>query len=116
VSGAPVAVSDKDRSFVPVGVSTSVTKESGDEKALSTQGSTTASNGEIGTVTVNTVPDGADVYADEQFVGNAPATLKLKPGKHTIRAKMAGYSDWSREISSDPGSEAHLTANLEKSK
>jgi hypothetical protein len=67
-----------------------------------------------GTVSVTTNPVGADVFADEQFYGNSPATLKLKPGKHTITVKMAGYKDWSREISSDAGSQSNLTANLEK--
>jgi len=63
---------------------------------------------------VNTVPEAADVYADGQFYGNAPATLKLKPGKHTISVKMSGYQDWTRDISTDAGSDAHLSANLEK--
>ena len=117
VSGAPVAVSEKDREFVPVGVSTSVTKEpeTGKEAGQGSAPAATPKGDAIGTVSVGTVPDGADVYADEQFYGNAPATLKLKPGKHTIRVKMSGYKDWSRELSVDTGSEAHLTANLEKS-
>jgi hypothetical protein len=61
-----------------------------------------------------TKPEGADVYVDGQFYGNSPATLKLKPGKHTIQVKASGYKDWSREVSTDSASEAHLTAVLEK--
>lgn len=119
VSGAPVAVSEKDRDFVPVSVTTTLSKESEPEgKEASAAGPasqpTSAPEGATGTVNVTTVPSGADVYADEQFYGNAPATLKLKPGKHAIVVKMAGCNDWSREISSDAGSEANLTANLEK--
>ena len=68
----------------------------------------------IGTVNVKSTPDGADVYSDGTFVGNSPATLKLSPGKHTVAVKMSGYKDWSREITTDAGSEAHLTATLEK--
>ena len=44
----------------------------------------------------------------------APATLKLKPGKHSIIVKMAGYKDWSREMNVLSGSEVNLTATLEK--
>jgi hypothetical protein len=116
VSGAPVAVGEKDREFVPVGVATSVTKGNEENKATAASSAQpAASKAEaIGTVSLTTAPEGAEVYADGQFYGNAPATLKLTPGKHAITVKMAGFRDWSREISADTGSEAHLTANLEK--
>ena len=65
-------------------------------------------------MSLNSNPDGADVYVDGQFYGNSPATLKLKPGKHTIGVKMSGYKDWSREVSTDSGGQSHLTAALEK--
>lgn len=116
VSGAPVSVSEKDRDFVPVGVRTNVSKETEAPEKTSAESSPAASKDEgIGTVSVATTPDGGEVYSDGQFVGNAPATLKLKPGKHTVSVKMAGYKDWSREISAEAGSDAHLTATLEKS-
>ncbi len=116
VSGAPVAVSEKDRDFVPVGVTINVTKESeGTKASVKTAAAATSESG-IGTVSVSTNPEGADVYADDQFYGNAPVTLKLKPGKHAVRVKMSDYNDWSRELSVEAGSEAHLTATLEKAK
>jgi hypothetical protein len=59
-------------------------------------------------------PAGADVSVDDAFIGNAPAKLKLKPGKHTIKVTMAGYKDWSREMTVMSGSEVNLTATLEK--
>ncbi len=119
VSGAPVSVGEKDRDFLPVGLVTSVTKQTEPETAEASKNSAPTaqpapSDAETGTVSVNTLPTGADVYADGQFYGNAPATLKLKAGKHAIEVKMSGYKDWSREISTDTGSEANLTANLEK--
>ncbi len=116
VSGAPVSVAEKDREFVPVGVTTTVAKDSDDTKKAGTESPKTAADKKdvVGTVTVNSVPDGADVYADGQFYGNAPATLKLKSGKHTVSVKMSGYKDWSRDLEVDDGSEAHLTATLEK--
>jgi hypothetical protein len=116
VTGAPVAVGDKDREFIPVGLTTTVAKgESGEVKKSSlTSESSAAVADAIATVNVKTTPDGADVYVDGQFYGNSPATLKLKPGKHTVGVKMSGYKDWSREVATDAGSDAHLTATLEK--
>jgi len=115
VTGVPVAVGEKDREFIPVGVTTSVAKESGETKAAEAKPAAgPAQEDATGTVNVISVPEGADVYADDQFVGNSPATLKLKPGKHTVAAKMAGYQNWSREITVQAGSEVKLTATLEK--
>jgi hypothetical protein len=113
VTGAPVSVGDKDREFVPVGLTTAVAKESEANKSAGGDAAAKPVDA-IGTVNVVSNPDGADVYADGQFVGNSPATLKLSPGKHSVAVKMSGYKDWSREISTDAGSEAHLTAALEK--
>jgi hypothetical protein len=67
-----------------------------------------------GTVEVHSTPEGAEVYVDGAFIGNAPATLKLAPGKHTIRVTQSGYKEWSREIAVQAGSEAHLAASLDK--
>jgi hypothetical protein len=58
--------------------------------------------------------EGAEVYADGAFVGNAPATLKLGAGKHIVRLVLAGYEEWTREISVQGGSELRLAASLEK--
>jgi hypothetical protein len=70
--------------------------------------------GEVGTIAVSSTPDGAEVYVDGNFVGNAPATLKLAPGKHAIRVALSGYKDWSRDLSVLASSEVKLVAALEK--
>jgi hypothetical protein len=67
-----------------------------------------------GSIAIRSTPDGAEVYADNAFIGNAPATLKLSAGQHTIRVSLAGYRDWSRDITVQGGSDAHLTATMEK--
>jgi hypothetical protein len=67
-----------------------------------------------GTIEVRSTSDGAEVYVDGTFVGNAPATLKLSPGQHTIRVTQSGYKEWSREIAVQAGSEAHLSAALDR--
>jgi hypothetical protein len=106
VTKVPVSVAEKEREFIPVGVTTDVTKNS--NEAAPVQGQAT------GTVVVSSVPDSADVLVDGAFVGNCPATLKLKEGKHTVTVRRAGYNDWSREISVQAGSEVRLNAPLEK--
>jgi hypothetical protein len=125
VTGVPVSVADKDREFVPVGVKTEVTKGESEETGTAAKGAeakagasqpaaSTPAEAPKGSVNIASNPSGADVSVDGEFVGNAPAALKLAPGKHTLSVKMTGYKDWSREITVYSGSEVQLTANLEK--
>jgi hypothetical protein len=37
------------------------------------------------TMAISSNPDGAEIYLDNSFVGNAAATLKLKPGNTPSR-------------------------------
>ena len=67
-----------------------------------------------GTVTILSTPEGADISVDGSFVGNAPAALKLSPGKHNIGVTQNGYKSWNRELSVISGSEVKLNAALEK--
>lgn len=67
-----------------------------------------------GKLTVTSTPEAADVYSDGNFVGTTPAKLKLKSGKHTIRVVLAGYKEWSREVTVPSGSELNLASTLEK--
>jgi hypothetical protein len=141
VTGLPLSVGDKDRNEIPAGINTQVAKstdEPKDVKAATTHGPDTtgsnptskdaspspASGTQPDTVTASeaealialvSTPAGADVNVDDAFVGNAPASLKLKPGKHTIKVTMAGYKDWSREMTVLAGSQVSLTATMEKS-
>jgi len=47
-------------------------------------------------------------------VGNTPATLRLAPGKHTIKVSEKGYKAWSKDLSVIASSEVSLKAALEK--
>jgi hypothetical protein len=67
-----------------------------------------------GTVTVSTTPAGADISVDGNFVGNAPADLKLPPGKHSVAVSLDGFKTWSRDITILAGSKTNLEAMLEK--
>jgi PEGA domain-containing protein len=82
--------------------------------SAASQAPSTVAEDALGTVSVSSNPDGADVYADDEFVGNAPANLKLKAGKHSIKVKASGYKDWSRDLTVHAGSEMRLIATLEK--
>ena len=105
VSGVAVSVSDKDREFIPVGVTADLAKSSGNiQTAAERAPAATPLDAAKGTIIFNSAPDGADVYVDDQFVGNSPATLRLKVGTRIISAKKSGYGDWTREISISDGS------------
>jgi hypothetical protein len=80
----------------------------------STAPATPAVNDDKGSVIVNSTPEGAEVYVDDAFVGNAPATLRMSSGKHTLKVSQTGYKAWSRELTVLAGSEVQLKAALEK--
>jgi len=111
VTGVPVAVGEKDREFVPVGVKTDVAKQPEETAKTSDKSATEQPKG---SVNVTSNPTGADVLLDGDFVGNSPAVLKPNPGKHTITVKMSGFKEWTREITVQAGSELQLSATLEK--
>jgi hypothetical protein len=122
VTGVPLSVGDKDRNEVPAGVTVQTVKELEESKAAQAPTATPSAapvpaeqpQASPESLSVVSNPDGAEVYVDGALIGNAPATLKLKPGKHAITVKQAGYKEWSREVSAESGTEAHLTATLEK--
>ncbi len=51
-----------------------------------------------GSVTISSVPDGAEIYIDGKFHGNTPAMVKLSAGAHSIILKFAGLPDYSRTM------------------
>ncbi len=75
---------------------------------------TASASEEAATISVASTPDGAEIYADGTFIGNAPANLRLSAGKHTIRVTKPDYKDWSREIGVQAGSDARVIAAMEK--
>jgi hypothetical protein len=68
--------------------------------------------GAKGRILLTSAPDGADIYVDGTFVGNAPATLRLSEGKHTVKVSQQGYKDWAKEVSVFADSEVSLKATL----
>jgi WD40 repeat protein len=64
-------------------------------------------------LTIDSVPSGADIEIDGAFVGNTPSTVGVVPGSHKIAVKMKGFTDWSKTLTVTGGA-IHLNAELEK--
>src|SRR5438445_9669895 len=67
----------------------------------------------VGTVSVSSEPDGAEIFVDDKFLGNAPAMLKLPAGPHIILLKFPGHADWRRTLEVLKSSKTSLRAALE---
>lgn len=100
----PAVVSEKGREFVPIGVQTTVAKESGGEKIPqpAEKAADPKEGATVGTVQVATTPDGAEVYADGKFVGNAPPAETERGKAHsesrTGRTKSGAEESLSRQV------------------
>ena len=73
-----------------------------------------AAPGGVGTVLVSSVPDGAEIFVDEKFHGNTPATLRLPTGSHAILLKFPGRADWKRTLEVLKSSKVTLRATLDR--
>jgi PEGA domain-containing protein len=59
-------------------------------------------------------PEGAEVYLDGVFVGNAPLPeFSITPGDHVIELKKQGFVPWTRTIRIAEGSPTRVFATLE---
>lgn len=121
-TGAPLSVSEKDREYVPGMPNVQSVRQDSSTPAPAKAGSEAAQVKTVAatetapsaTITVKSNPDNAEVSVDGNFMGNTPASLKLTAGKHTVKVSLAGYKDWSREITVSAGSEMNLSPALEK--
>jgi hypothetical protein len=66
-----------------------------------------------GKLTINSVPESAEIAVDDSFIGNSPATTRLSAGNHTITVRSDGFKPWTRQIRVLPDSELTLNATLE---
>jgi PEGA domain len=74
----------------------------------------TMPSGNLGTVSVTSDPDGAEIFVDSVGHGYAPAILKLPPGKHSIQLVRQGYKDWTSYVDVRENSIVNVTARLEQ--
>ena len=47
---------------------------------------------------ISSMPVGADIHADQNFVGNTPSTVSVLSGKHSVSVRKAGFQDWVRDM------------------
>ncbi|NOT60036.1 MAG: PEGA domain-containing protein [Acidobacteria bacterium] len=58
--------------------------------------------------------EGAEIWIEEKFVGNPPATIRLPEGEYQVVVQKTGYQPWKRKIAVSAGSIMTLTIALEK--
>ena len=75
--------------------------------------SSTAPPEGVGTVAISSEPDSAEIFVDDKFYGNTPATLKLPAGSHAILLKFHGHADWHRTLEVLKSSKLSLKAVLD---
>jgi hypothetical protein len=74
----------------------------------STQPSATVATSNL---TISSTPVGADIYLDQNFVGNTPSTVNAPSGKHSVTVRKTGFQDWVREMNFSGGT-INLVAEL----
>jgi PEGA domain len=87
--------------------------ESGAQSGAGSQGPA-ASSGQT-TISVLSIPSGADVEVDGKFVGNTPSSVTLVSGDHGIKVSKKGYKTWERNLTTSGGA-VNLNAELEEQK
>ncbi|OED35008.1 hypothetical protein AB833_31620 [Chromatiales bacterium (ex Bugula neritina AB1)] len=63
-------------------------------------------------ISIASVPEGADVEIDGVYLGNAGSTFNVKPGIHEIAVTLAGYEPWTKKVKVQDG--LSFTANLSR--
>jgi len=66
----------------------------------------------MGTLAVNSSPEGAVVYINKKRAGETPLELKKEPGTYTVIIKKDGYEQRLEEIRVRDGQNTQLTRNL----
>jgi hypothetical protein len=65
-----------------------------------------------GSVVIASDPAGADIYVDNNFVGQTPSTVRLPAGRHRVEVKSQGKQTWTRDLDVLKDSELTLHPTL----
>ena len=65
-----------------------------------------------GTLSVTSVPSGAEVFIDGEFAGKTPLTAELDEREHDVFLALAGYKDYATTVSIIAGEETTVAAIL----
>src|SRR5271170_3674053 len=68
----------------------------------------------LASIEVKSTPDGADITADDKYVGSTPSTLKLPPGDHKIKVEKSGFKPWEKTLTVSEGATVTLNPTLDK--
>lgn len=61
---------------------------------------------------IASTPAGAEIEVDGTFVGNAPSSIGVAAGEHTIKVTKTGYAPWEKKIKTSSGN-VKLAAELQ---
>lgn len=103
-------LSAPDRAGVSASEKTARAEESADDDSPGSPASSAPEG--AGTVVISSTPDGAEIFVDDKFHGNTPATLRLPTGSHAIVLKFPGRADWKRTLEVLKSSKVTLRATL----
>jgi hypothetical protein len=97
-SGTPAAVPASPRPAAPV---------KGNQAAASRV------RGHRGTLIVNSTPEGAEVFVNNQLAGSTPLVMRSQPvGSRAVRVRLDGYSAWSRGVRVVANTSTTISAQL----
>lgn len=66
-----------------------------------------------GALNIVSTPSGADIFVDNIFRGYTPSTItEIDPGQHQILMKYTGYTDYSEDVTVNPGQTTPLAIGL----
>src|SRR5271157_1581707 len=82
-------------------------------RAVPASSNETESRTEIGSVSVKSDPEGAEIYVDGKVVGQTPSTIPLAAGPHNVVVKSPGRKVWQRDLNVTKESQLTLHPVLE---
>jgi hypothetical protein len=107
-----------DRDWVAHGSEIRAAALAAQSKSVTSQAPAATAIGQAATsakISVASIPDGADIEVDGNFVGNTPSDIDVADGEHTVSIQKTGFKSWQRKLKVSSGSNIHLKAELEKS-
>jgi hypothetical protein len=120
VTGAPISVAEKEREYLPVGVTANVTRDS-DESKVATKTPAPAEpptqpQSTLCSVTVVSKPAGATIMVDGYPAGITPAVVKLMPGTYKMTLQAPGLPAYTQQITVEAGQVRSFGVALDTSK
>ena len=74
----------------------------------------TPTSSEVGSITADSFPSGAQVYFNGEYRGTSPLAISdVYPGTYTISMELTGYRSWTTSTTVFPGSRSSVSADLQ---